>query len=67
MSGGGTLAADFNGDGKVDFTDFLAFAGAFGKAPGDEGYDARMDLNSSGGRIDFDDFLAFVRAFGSGG
>ena len=67
MSGGGTLAADFNGDGKVDFTDFLAFAGAFGKAPGDEGYDARMDLNSSGGRIDFNDFLAFVRAFGSGG
>ena len=67
MSGGGTLAADFNGDGEVDFTDFLAFARAFGKAPGDEGYDARMDLNSSGGPIDFDDFLAFVRAFGSGG
>lgn len=62
-----TLAADFNGDGKVDFDDFLAFARAFGKAQGDEGYDARMDLNSSGGRIDFDDFLAFVRAFGSGG
>ena len=62
-----TLAADFTGDGKVDFTDFLAFARAFGKAPGDEGYDARMDLNSSGGRIDFNDFLAFVRAFGSGG
>lgn len=67
MSGGGTLAADFNGDGKVDFTDFLAFAGAFGKAQGDEGYDARMDLNSSGGPIDFQDFLAFVLAFGSGG
>ena len=62
-----TLAADFTEDGKVDFTDFLAFARAFGKAPGDEGYDARMDLNSSGGPIDFNDFLAFVRAFGSGG
>lgn len=62
-----TLAADFTEDGKVDFQDFLAFAGAFGKAPGDEGYDARMDLNSSGGAIDFQDFLAFVGAFGSGG
>lgn len=67
MSGGGTLVADFNGDGKVDFTDFLAFVDVFGKAPGDEGYDARMDLNSSGGAIDFNDFLAFVDAFGSGG
>lgn len=62
-----TLAADFTEDGKVNFDDFLAFARAFGKAPGDEGYDARMDLNSSGGAIDFNDFLAFVRAFGSGG
>ena len=60
-------SADFTQDGKVDFSDFLEFVKAFGKAPGDEGYDARMDLDSSGGAIDFRDFLKFVEAFGSGG
>ncbi len=61
------ISADFTQDGKVDFSDFLEFVKAFGKAPGDEGYDARMDLDSSGGAIDFKDFLKFVEAFGSGG
>lgn len=61
------ISADFTQDGKVDFFDFLEFVEAFGKAPGDEGYDARMDLDSSGGAIDFKDFLKFVEAFGSGG
>ena len=61
------ISADFTQDGKVDFLDFLEFVEAFGKAPGDEGYDARMDLDSSGGAINFQDFLKFVEAFGSGG
>ena len=61
------INADFTSDGKVDFLDFLEFVKAFGKAPGEEGYDARMDLDSSGGEIDFSDFLKFVEAFGSGG
>ena len=61
------ISADFDGNGTVDFLDFLAFARVFGKAPGDEGYDARMDLDSSGGAINFQDFLKFVEAFGSGG
>ena len=60
-----TPSADFTGDGKVGFQDFLAFANAFGKAPGQDGYDARMDLDSSGGAIDFNDFIAFANAFGS--
>ena len=58
-----TPSADFTGDGTVDFKDFLAFVAAFGKAPGQDGYDARMDLDSSGGAIDFIDFLAFVNAY----
>ena len=63
----GGPSADFTGDGKVDFSDFLKFVEVFGKAPGDEGYDARMDLDESGGAINFQDFLKFVEAFGSGG
>lgn len=66
QSGGGP-SADFTGDGTVDFQDFLEFVKVFGKAPGDEGYDARMDLDESGGAINFQDFLKFVEAFGSGG
>ena len=58
-----TPSADFTGDGKVDFNDFLEFVAAYGKAPGQDGYDARMDLDSSGGAIDFIDFLAFVNAY----
>ena len=65
--GGGGPSADFNEDGTVDFSDFLEFVKVFGKAPGDEGYDARMDLDKSGGDINFQDFLAFAQAFGSGG
>ena len=48
--------SDFNGDGTVDFIDFVAFAGAFGSA------DAEFDLNGNG-TVDFPDFLTFTQAF----
>ncbi|MCZ6634444.1 MAG: hypothetical protein O7G87_13650, partial [bacterium] len=54
---------DFNGDGLVNFSDFLAFAAAFGTRSGDAFYDARFDLDSSGD-IAFPDFLTFAAAFG---
>ena len=50
--------ADFNGDCVVDFSDFLAFASAFGKIESD----VRFDLNGNGS-VDFPDFLIFVSAF----
>ena len=50
--------ADFNGDCVVDFSDFLAFASAFGKATSD----AMFDLNGNGS-VDFPDFLIFVSEF----
>ncbi len=59
-----TVNADFDGSGTVDFQDFLAFVGVFGKRPSDEGWDARMDLNGDN-EVNFDDFLRFVAAFGS--
>jgi len=51
-------SADFDGDGLVNFQDFLLFAEAFGSV------DLRFDLDQSG-RIDFADFLAFARIFGT--
>ena len=56
-------SADFNGDGSVDFSDFLAFAQQYGRSEGDEGYDARFDLNGNGS-VDFQDFLAFAQQYG---
>lgn len=54
--------ADFNGDCVVDFSDFLAFASAFGKSASDDDFDVRFDLNGNG-VTDFPDFLIFVSAF----
>lgn len=55
--------ADFDGSGRVDFPDFLVFAGGFGKSTTDEGYDSRLDF-SGNGTIDFPDFLVFAQTFG---
>ena len=57
------LTPDFNGDGVVNFTDFLAFAGQFGTRQGDGRYDAKYDLDSDGA-IGFGDFLIFSSRFG---
>ncbi len=57
-------SADFNGDGKVDFSDFLAFAGSFGSNRGDVRYEVRFDLDGDGS-VAFSDFLIFAGAFGS--
>ena len=59
-----TLTGDFDGNGTVDFQDFLRFVGQFGKSSSDDGFDARMDLDGNG-TVDFQDFLRFVAAFGS--
>ena len=47
---------DFNADGKLDFTDFLEFAQAFG------GTEAKFDLDGDG-KVGFNDFLRFVDAY----
>ena len=55
---------DFDGDGTVGFSDFLAFASGFGTQQGDAGYEARFDLDGDGA-VGFSDFLIFAGAFGS--
>ena len=56
------LSSDFNGNGVVDFPDFLLFVTAFGSQAGQERYDAKYDLDGNG-EIAFDDFLLFVDSF----
>ena len=61
-----SLTPDFNGDGRVNFPDFLLFVAKFGLRQGDASYDARFDLDGDG-TIGFGDFLRFARAFGREG
>ncbi len=56
-------SADFNNDGRVDFSDFLAFAQNYGRSEGDANYDAKFDLNGDNS-VDFGDFLAFAQQYG---
>ena len=58
----GMLRGDIDGDGDVDFTDFLSFAASFGSESGDPAYRPASDFDGSG-REDFGDFLAFADAF----
>ena len=55
--------ADFNGNGEVDFQDFLLFVSKFNTSEGDSGYEAKYDIDGSGD-VGFADFLSFVRFFG---
>ena len=57
---------DFDGNDRVDFTDFLSFVSKFGMRQGDAGYDVRYDLDGDG-EIGFGDFLIFAGSFGSSG
>ena len=57
------LTPDFNRDGVVNFSDFLAFGSQFGARQGDGRYDAKYDLDSDGA-IGFGDFLIFGSSFG---
>ena len=63
---GQDLTPDFDGDGQVGFSDFLAFVGQFGARQGDGRYDARYDLDRDG-EIGFSDFLIFSSSFGKRG
>lgn len=59
----GERSPDFNGNGGVDFEDFLAFAQNFGREEGDVDFNIRFDLNADGA-VDFKDFVLFARSYG---
>jgi hypothetical protein len=56
------VLGDFNGDGAVNFSDFLIFAVGFGRRLPDVEYNVQLDLNGDG-EIGFSDFLIFALAF----
>lgn len=53
--------ADFDGDGTVNFADFVMFSNVFGQSvpPADVAFDLNMN-----GEVDFADFVQFSNAFG---
>ena len=57
------LSHDFDGDGTVGFSDFLAFAGQYGAQTRDGRYQAQYDLDVNG-VINFSDFLMFASSYG---
>ncbi len=61
-----SLKGDFDGNGSVDFGDFLGFAGAFGNTSASPEWDPVFDL-SGDDRVDFTDFLTFAQFFGLSG
>jgi hypothetical protein len=58
-------AGDCNGDGTVDFADFVGLAQHYGTHQGDPDFDSRYDLNGNG-EVDFPDFLSFAQEMGNG-
>ena len=54
---------DFDGNGTVDFPDFVEFARNFNASEGDPGFEARFDLDGDG-KVGFPDFVVFATAFG---
>ena len=58
-----TLTADFNGDGWINFADFVEFVKRFGARRGDLIYETKYDLDRNG-TIGFGDFIIFGREFG---
>ncbi len=58
-----TDRSDFNGDGRVDFSDFAAFARHFGSVAGQAEYEVIYDLDGDG-RVGFQDFMMFAANYG---
>jgi probable HAF family extracellular repeat protein len=56
---GPVCRADFDGNGQLDFFDYLDFVQAFGEGRPDADFDAN-------GQVDFFDYLDFVAAFDAG-
>ena len=57
------LVSDFDGNGEVDFDNFLRFASQFSTTDAFSNWDSAFDLKQNG-EVDFEDFLLFVSDFG---
>ena len=59
-----TRKGDFDGNGHIDFFDFIQFCSAYGSEVGDPNYNAIGDFDDDG-YIDFFDFIDFVGVYGT--
>ena len=57
-----TCPGDFNGDGKINFQDYLLFVDVYDTSSGDANYNALMDLDGNG-KIEFPDYLLFLDVY----
>ena len=62
-SGSIAPSPDFDGNGRVGFSDFVMFAGAYGTRSGQANFDSKFDLDGDG-RVGFSDFVLFAGAYG---
>ena len=60
---GSAPSPDFAGNGRVGFSDFVAFAGAYGAREGQADFNPKFDLDGDG-RVGFSDFVMFANAYG---
>lgn len=60
----GPVAADFNNDGVVGFTDFLIFLRSFGSQTGDQNHNPQTDFDGNGA-TNFSDFTSFSTHYGT--
>ncbi len=58
----GTVGGDMDGNGRVDFDDFIIFAGMYGQTFPFPPYPT-ADVNWDGS-VDFNDFITFAGAYG---
>jgi outer membrane protein assembly factor BamB len=58
-----TIPGDFNGDGKVNPTDFVIFLAAYGFSRGQPAYNANCDINGDG-KVNSTDFVIFLANYG---
>ncbi len=61
---GDQMKGDYNGDGVVNFDDFVEFAASYNSEEGDSNYNEIFDFNDDG-VIDFDDFVEFAGVYQS--
>ena len=62
-SGSIAPSPDFDGNGRVGFSDFVMFAKAYGTRSGQANFDSKFDLDGDG-RVGFSDFVLFANAYG---
>ena len=58
------MKGDFDGDGNIDWDDFVEFCYCYNSCVGDNNYNEVGDFDHSG-CIDFDDFVAFADVYGT--